>query len=184
MGKSNNIGEENQSNNDSEVLLTVKEVAVIIEESTDVVRNWIKVLKNHIPLHKNESGYNVFNNEALETMKLIKELHRERNYSMKQIEHYFNTDGKAFIPTPKQSSDELLANELKLIHEELKLQKEFNKALLDKLDQQQQYLENRLNERDKRLMENIRELQEQKQIAATIEQPVEKKSFLARLFGR
>lgn len=184
MGKSNNLGEENQDNNHDEVLLTVKEVAVIIEESADVVRNWMKSLKNHIPLQKNESGYNVFNSEALERMKLIKELHRDRNYSMKQIEHYFNTDGKAFVPAPKQSADEILANELKLIHEELKLQKEFNKVLLQRLDQQQQYLDERLNDRDKRLMANIRELQEQKQIAAATEKAPEKKSFIDRLLGR
>lgn len=184
MGKSNNLGKENPNNNQDEVLLTVKEVAVTIEESTDVVRNWIKSLKNHIPLQKNESGYNVFNNEALERMKFIKELHRDRNYSMKQIEHYFNTDGKAFVPAPKQTTDEILANELKLIHDELKLQKEFNKVLLDRLDQQQQYLDERLNDRDKQLMANIRELQEQKQIAAAIEKTPEKKNLFARLLGR
>lgn len=178
MGKSNNrekLGKENQSNNEGEILLTVKEVAVMIDESTDVVRNWIKTLKNHIPLTKNESGYNVFNDEALERMKLIKELHRDRNYSMKQIDHYFNTDGEAFVPAPKQSTDEALANELKSIREELKQQREFNKLLTERLDRQE--------ERDHLLMSAIRQSQEkidqQLQLAATKEPEKKKGGFLS-----
>jgi len=48
---------------------------------------------------------------------------------MKQIEHYFDTGGKAFVPTPTKSSDELLANEFKMIHEKLEKQENFNQAL-------------------------------------------------------
>jgi len=62
MGKIDYQGTENQG----EILLTVKEVAVIIEETPNIVRNWMKELKSYIPLQKNESGYNVFNQEALE----------------------------------------------------------------------------------------------------------------------
>ena len=62
MGKSDYQGTENQG----EISLTVKEVATIIEETPNIIRNWMKELKSYIPLQKNESGYNVFNQEALE----------------------------------------------------------------------------------------------------------------------
>lgn len=191
MGKSNNLSEENLNNNTGETLLTIKEVAAIIQETPDVVRNWLKVLKDYIPVQKNEAGYNVFDNVALERMKLIRELHRDRNYSIKQINHYFATGGEAFKPGPKHSVDELLAEELRSIRNEIKelndnyqQQKEFNKALINKLDEQQRYIDERLNKRDETLMQSLRQsLENQKQLAAAKEEE-NKKGFWNKLFGK
>jgi len=173
MGKIDYQGTENQG----EILLTVKEVAAIIEETPNIVRNWMKELKSYIPLQKNESGYNVFNQEALGRLKLIKQLHRERNYSIKQIEHYFATDGATFIPTPTKETGEILAEELRGLHEEIKdlreyaqRQEEFNKALLAKLQEQQTYLDKKLDKRDQDLMHLIRDTQETKKMIAATQQ--------------
>lgn len=61
----------------------------------------------------------------------------------------------------------------------------FNQALIKKLDQQQSYIEERLEQRDKKLMESLRQSQEEKkalaEAAATQEE--KKKGFFARLFG-
>lgn len=63
-------------------------------------------------------------------------------------------------------------------------QKEFNAELLKRLDQQQQYIDKRLEERDQLLMESInKSLETQKQIASTREEE-QKRSFWARLFNR
>jgi DNA-binding transcriptional MerR regulator len=173
MGKSDNQGIENLGNN----LLTIKEVAAIIEETPNVVRNWIKELKQHIPLQKNDAGYNVFDEKALERMKLIKQLHREQNYSIRQIEHYFSTDGASFKPTPNKDTGELLAEELRELREEIKIlrdyaqrQEEFNKVLVTKLQEQQTYLDKKLDKRDQDLMRLIRDTQETKKLMAATEQ--------------
>jgi hypothetical protein len=42
-------------------------------------------------------------------MKLIKMMHRQQNYSIKQINHYFATGGEAFQPLSEKGPDELLA---------------------------------------------------------------------------
>ncbi|MEC0117354.1 DUF3967 domain-containing protein [Bacillus cereus] len=46
-------------------------------------------------------------------------------------------------------------------------QKKFNQLLLERLDQQQEYINNKLEERDRKLMESIRTLQKtKKEVAA------------------
>ena len=67
------------------------------------------------------------------------------------------------------------------IKSSLEEQKEFNAELLKRLDQQQQYIDKRLEERDRLLMDSInKSLATQKQIAATREE--KKQGFWARLF--
>lgn len=174
MGKNENRGFE----------LTVKEVANLIDETPNVVRNWMKELKPYIPLKKNESGYNVFDEQALEIMKQIKDLHRNRNFSIKQIEHYFATDGETYIIEPEKDLGEKLAEELNEIKSQLQQQQEFNKLLIDRLDKQNDYIHNVLVQRDQKLLESIREMQEQKllEIAATKEE--QQKGFFSKLFKR
>ena len=66
---------------------------------------------------------------------------------MKQIEHYFATDGESFKPEPEKKAGEMIAEDLKTIREELsalreenqeikihlKNQEDFNKALVEQL---------------------------------------------------
>jgi DNA-binding transcriptional MerR regulator len=194
LSKNENQGSENLNKDLDNKSLTVKEVANILDETPNVVRNWLKELKPYIPLKKNSNGYNVFDHEALEQMKLIKQLHREQNYSIKQIEHYFATGGESYKPIPQKGTDEILAEELRLMREEIQSlrehsekQEEFNHALIQRLDEQQQYIDNKLEVRDQLLMESMRETLEnrKKEIAAASEQVQEqKKGFWQRLFGK
>lgn len=193
MDKSNNLGEVNQSKNlNSE--FTVKEVSNIIGETPNVVRNWMKELRDYIPLKKNQSGYNVFDNEAIERVKEIKSLHRSQNWSIKQIEHYFATGGEAFKPEPEKATGEVIAEELRTLREVITLlredndrQKEFNQALLKRLDEVNRHNE----ERHKLLTDSLRKtLETRKLLAATVEQEDKKldnqnkKGFFSRFFGK
>lgn len=183
MDKSEYLGGENPGYKD----MTVKEVALYIDESPNVVRNWMKELRVYIPLEKNESGYNVFNEKALETMKVIKQLHRSQNYSIRQIEHYFATGGESIKPVPSKEVGEILAEELKELRNEVsrlreysEKQEEFNKLLIEQLQKQQEYIDNKLEKRDQQLLETIREVQETKSLTASNKQ----KSFWGRFFGK
>ncbi|PFZ88595.1 DUF3967 domain-containing protein [Bacillus pseudomycoides] len=183
MDKSENLGKEKSGY----IAMTVKEVALCMDESPNVIRNWMKELRTYIPLEKNESGYNVFNEKALEQMKIVKQLHREQNYSIKQIEHYFATGGESIKPVPSKEVGEILAEELKTLKNEVsrlreysEKQEEFNKLLIEQLQKQQDYINNKLEKRDQKLLETIREVQETKLLTASTEQ----KGFFARLFGK
>ncbi|MCM3034124.1 DUF3967 domain-containing protein, partial [Niallia sp. MER 6] len=81
-----------------------------------------------------------------------------------------------------QSDSEILTTLL----EHIRTQEEFNRELVQRLDKQQKYIDDRLEQRDQKLMESLRENQEVKkallQIAAAQEES--KKSFFSRLFKR
>lgn len=69
------------------------------------------------------------------------------------------------------------------IMELLQKQNELIKGLTERLDQQQEYIEKRLTERDRLLMDSLNEIREsKKQLAAAAEE--EKKGFFARLFTK
>ena len=191
MDKSENQGDKKIDKDLDEKLLTVKEVANLLDETPNVIRNWMKELKRHIPTVKNESGYNVFGEEAIKRLKEIQHLHRDRNYSIKQVEHYYDTSGDAYKPLDKETFDAKFADEIKELREHIKSLKEhseqqeaFNKALIQKLEEQTNYINDRLEERDKRLMESIREVQEVKKLVAPAKEEEKKKGFFARLFGK
>nr|WP_240515024.1 DUF3967 domain-containing protein [Bacillus cereus] len=120
-------------------------------------------------------------------MKIVKQLYREQNYSIKQIEHYFATDGESIKPVPSKEVGEILAEELKALKNEVsklreysEKQEEFNKLLIEQLQKQQDYIDNKLEKRDQKLLETIREVQEIKLLTAS----KESKGFFARLFGK
>ncbi|CAH0317872.1 hypothetical protein SRABI96_05313 [Peribacillus sp. Bi96] len=199
MNKSENQGEEKHDIN-LDKGFTVKEVASFIDETPNVIRNWFKELRQYIPHVKNGNGYNVYKRDGIERFKEIQALHREQNWSMKQIEHYFATDGESFKPEPEKKAGEMIAEELKAMREELAVlreenqeiklylenQENFNKALVEQL----QKFERGSIERDDQLTKAIKEAKEQKKlIAAANENPdtnpdTQKKGFFARLIGK
>lgn len=199
LNKSENQSEEKYNEN-LDKGFTVKEVASFIDETPNVIRNWFKELRQYIPHVKNDNGYNVYKREGIERFKEIQALHREQNWSMKQIEHYFATDGESFKPEPEKKAGEMIAEELKAMREELAAlreenqeikthlenQENFNKALVEQL----QKFERGSVERDDQLTKAIKEAKEQKKlIAAANENPdtnpdKQKKGFFARLIGK
>jgi uncharacterized protein involved in exopolysaccharide biosynthesis len=75
---------------------------------------------------------------------------------------------------------------LKEILERQERLEEFNKQLLTRLDEQQNYINNKLEQRDLQLTTALKETMEvKKMIAASLEAPKEeKRGFFARLFGK
>ena len=155
---------------------SVKEVASFIDETPNIIRNWFKELRQYIPHVKNSNGYNIYKREGIERFKEIQALHREQNWSMKQIEHYFATGGESFKPEPEKKAGEMIAEEIKTMREELVLlrkenqdikihlenQENFNKALVEQL----QKFERGSIERDDQLTKAIKEAKEQKKLIA------------------
>ncbi|MEB2631966.1 MerR family transcriptional regulator [Peribacillus frigoritolerans] len=201
MYKSEKPSDEKQGE-DLDKGFTVKEVASFIDETPNVIRNWFKELRQYIPHEKSDkgNGYNIYKREGIDRFKEIQALHREQNWSMKQIEHYFATGGESFKPEPEKKAGEMIAEELKAMREELvalreenkeikihlENQENFNKALVEQL----QKFERGSVERDDQLTKAIKEAKEQKKlIAVSNEDPdtnldKHKKGFFARLIGK
>lgn len=90
------------------------------------------------------------------------------------------TTEKAATPTLATGEDIV---EIKLALVE---QMEFNKLLLERLEQQQRYIDSRLEDRDRKLLESIRNLQEEKQarLETAAQKENERPGFFSRLFGK
>ncbi|OES45891.1 MerR family transcriptional regulator [Domibacillus iocasae] len=154
---------ENLSENLEEMRLTVKEAAKYVNESPGVVRNWLRELKPYIPAVQGENGYHYFDKPALERLMLIRQLSRDQNYSIKQIEYYFATGEAKVEPEAMEErlSDDM-RKDLDTILERLERQEQFNQALVMKLDEQQHYIKESLNKRDQLLLESLKASQEAK----------------------
>lgn len=182
LSKNNNTGEEKIDEKHSEVLLTVKEAAKAIGESPYVLRNWMRELKTHIPTIQGENGYNYFDEKALERIKLIQEMNRDRGYSIKQIEYHLATNGEYIKPEPMPDASDKLMEEINKLHEKMERQEEFNKLLVQKLEEQSQYIDSSLKKRDQHLLETMKEMQTTKQETAASQES--KKGFFSRLFSK
>jgi len=81
--------------------LTIQQVSQLMNESKYIVQNWIRDLREYVPISKNQSGYNVFYEDGIKALLVIKSLHREKGYSIKQIDQYFKTNGEWFESAPE-----------------------------------------------------------------------------------
>lgn len=174
-------GAENLQENPGKLSLTVKEAAKHIDETPSVIRNWMRELKTHIPTIQAENTYHYFDEKAIERLLLIKSLSRDRGYSIKQIDFYLSTGEDPL--KPEKPPEDLMMKELKAIREELKWQRDFNQALVQKLEEHERYISNSLDVRDQALLSAIREVQQNKIEAAATSPTSTPKGFFARLFS-
>lgn len=102
------------------------------------------------------------------------------------INNVVSIDKHSTYPNAINNVDSSNRSDIQELKEIVLKQNELIKVLTDKMDQQQEYIKNSLNERDKILMRTINELLEnRKQIAAAQEEEKEKKKgFFARLFEK
>lgn len=176
-------GVENLSTNIDEYKFTVTEVANFVDESSNVIRNWMRELKNHIPLKKNENGYNMFSEESIKKINEIKELHRDQNFSIKQVNHYLNTGGESFIPEKDTKIGDKVTEEIKKMRQEMvelkkqnEKQEQFNVKLLEELQKQSDYIKTSLDKRDTLLLDTFKKSMNEKK--------TENKSFWKRVFNK
>jgi DNA-binding transcriptional MerR regulator len=163
--KSSNSSMGNKGLNKSDNLLKVKEAALIIGETDHVLRNWLKDLEPYVPIQKSEAGYKLFNEAAIDVLRLIQKLHRHQGYSMKQIENYLATDGRELPPLAAVPDSVMM--DLMEIKAELQQQREFNIQLLLQLDQQQEYqkqLAERMDKNSTNMTVMLREMLEDKRL--------------------
>lgn len=131
---------------------------------------------------KGGSRSKLYERSAINVLVRIKNLY-DTGYETEQVKEFLKNEfpvtldgdnvgeGEDKAVTPILTTNEDIIE----IKEALEEQKEFNRLLLDRLDQQERYIEKSLEKRDQRLVENMRmALEVQKQeTAAAIEAPQE-----------
>ena len=107
---------------------------------------------------KAENGYNLFDEEALEVIRQIKQLHSDQGYSINQVKTYLDSGGEVFKPVDTVAQMQKDIDELK---EKMRKQKEFNEVLVRQLKGQQTYIDDRIRDQDDRLRVAMQEHQDE-----------------------
>lgn len=179
---------------------STKDIARLTDLAESTIRKYALLLeKNDYPFVRNTVGNRIFSEHDIKIFLEIKSVPKDEKtieeivadiaskYIVKAVTSKFEKSGdmplnQVFEPDIAS----ILIKKIDELHDMNQKQLDFNKELVERLDQQQKYIDERLKERDLNLVESIRNLQEEKralsEIAVTQEE--KKKGFFARLFGK
>lgn len=176
--------------------LSVSDISEKIGIPVETIRRYIRSHGVHMKVKKIHKRY-VIHSESLTVFKQIRELYADGK-NVEEIEQTLSNRGVPMTVTVQLDDDEPMtvnvADELKRMNGKLEQQyqeqAEFNKVLLEQLQKQQTYIDEKLEKRDVLLVESLRGMmEERKAIAETSvsveeEQNQHKKGFFARMFGK
>lgn len=167
------------------------QVAEKLNIQPSTLRKWSLILEEKgYDFHRNENDRRGYFEEDLKALVEYKNLTKKKNIN---LEHAAEIIVKKFKSEPKdpektsvvgfESSTKKLEDKLEELTEYVKKQDQFNQELLRRLEKQQDFISNSIIERDKILLETIKEMQERKRLeSASIEEETPKESFWKRLF--
>ncbi|PEO88128.1 DNA-binding protein [Bacillus pseudomycoides] len=149
-----------------------KDVATMLKIQESTLRKYCIMLEEHgYHFHKNEHGHRGFLDNDVITLRKLIEIKSHPDMTLKQacgaimtwVKEKDMSEVDTNVITENEQHDERY-NELK---EMIRQQNELLKQMAKKLDDQQRYIDERLEKRDQLLMQTIRESQEQKALLET-----------------
>jgi DNA-binding transcriptional MerR regulator len=170
-----------------------KEVSDILQISDSTLRKWcLSLEKNGCEFVRGTNNSRAFVERDVLLLRRMKELIQSKGVTVENATNLVMASVKSEeVTTGVHEANSLTVHVqhellLKEILERQERLEEFNKQLLTRLDEQQQYINDKLEQRDLQLTTALKEtLEVKKMIAASLEAPKEeKKGFFARLFGK
>lgn len=177
-----------------------KEVFTTLDIGDSTLRKWsIALEKNGYGFIRNDKNRRIYVEGDLVVLRHFQKLVQDHNTPMDNaamlvIDRFGNGAFEAStVSVPAEKEDEQSdldrsnAEDIKELKQTIDKQNTLLQELMKKMDQQKKYIDSRLEERDRKLMESLRQSQEERkailQIAAA-QQEEKKKGFFARLFGK
>lgn len=148
---------------DSEKWLSVVEVENRTSIPDATIRRYIRAHGHHMQIKKRGKSY-LIASESLSIIKKIRELYDQGKQSGSVEETLSQMNVPVTITVTDRDGDVTVnASEVLVqLQKDMNEQKKFNQSLLETLHEQQEYIHTKLEERDQKLMEAIREIQETK----------------------
>lgn len=178
-------------------IYTPKEISLILDIGDSTLRKWcIAIEEKEYFFNRTDNHKRLFTDNDLVVLKHFRNLVKVQNMSLDNAAVIVASKYKDVQGTPSGQTNtengERASNEFQeKVLEEIEQLKELNKTLLSRLDEQQKYIEERLNQRDELLLTSIRESQETKQLLLEStakeqesEQQKKPRKGLLRLFSR
>lgn len=170
----------------TEKAYATKELAVMLDIAVPTVRKYALSLESmDYKFIRSESGARLFIEKDIMALRYLKELRDKTNIKVEQatniviekfgkgaIQDIMPTNTEDIIPYDKQYKNDM--NELK----------EMIKDLSNKVDQQQVYIKDHLEQRDQLLMQTLNNTLETKKELAAATENASKKSWWNRLFSK
>lgn len=165
------------------------DVARILDVGESTLRKYcIELEKNGYIFIKGSMDSRAFTDHDLAALNYFIQLYKSKKHTREQaaalVVEKFSREGgnEGTTPIPKGESRSMdnLERMVEQLLEHTKKQEEFNKALLQRLEIQENYIRETLEKRDQLLLENIRSAQEEK--AAALEK--KKTSWIKRLLDK
>lgn len=156
-----------------------------VEKETGIpsatIRRYIRNHGHHLQLKKRGKVYMVAS-ESLSVIKNIRDLY-DQGKRLEDIEDALRSMNIPMTITVTHDEREMTVNASEVLvqlQKDMEEQKEFNQSLLEIIQKQQEYINTKLEERDQKLLQSIREIQEaKKEIAVSHEK---KKGFFSKFF--
>lgn len=168
-----------------EILYKSSDMAIMLKIQESTLRKYCILFEEAgYEFHKNEFGHRAFFNKDVMALNRFIEIKNHPDMTLKQacdaVVLWVKGNGVAGHDitdiTEKERHNDRYIELIDKFDEFKQQQQDFNKELLIQLKQQQDYIQNNLEERDRKLMEALRESQEtRKLIAATQEEQKKKK---------
>jgi excisionase family DNA binding protein len=166
--------------------ITVSEASEKLNIPVETIRRYIRSHSVHLKVKKQGKKY-LLHNDSMTVIKQIRAFY-DRSMTVDEVEENLSASGFPMTITVKNENDEAMtirvADELQEIKKALDEQKDFNNKLLEKLNEQNEYIKESLEQRDQRLLSSIRDIQKTKLETAATQQKQDNKGFFARLFGK
>src|SRR5690625_3539583 len=162
------------------------EIADLLDIKPATLRKYSIMLEERgYKIERNSQNHRYYRDEDIITIRRVIEGSKSGVTLEESINNVLSIDEHNTYINAINNTDTTNDNDIKVLKEMVHKQNDLIKGLTDRLDQQQEYMDNRLKERDRLLMQSINEIMESKKQIATAEKEAEqKKGFFARLFNK
>ncbi|QTR81187.1 DUF3967 domain-containing protein (plasmid) [Bacillus cytotoxicus] len=153
----------------SQSIYISKDVAMMLKIQESTLRKYCIMLEEHgYHFHKNEHGHRGFMDNDVITLRKLIEIKSHPDMTLKQACNAIMTwvKGKDMsdVDTNVITENEQHGERYDELKGMIQQQNEMLKQMVRKMDEQQRYIDERLERRDQQLMSAIREMQEEKRV--------------------
>jgi DNA-binding transcriptional MerR regulator len=186
---------------------TSKDISLSLDIGDSTLRKWCLSLEEHgYTFYRTDQNKRLFTEKDIIVLRHFMQLVKDKNMSMnnaalivtsrfqkevfsdktdvEQLESEMNT-----VPSLRSDNPfvQELLDKMQTMEEQQNQLLEMNKELFKRLDEQQTYIEERLNQRDGMLMQSLRESQEAKKLLLEVKEEQQKKprkGIISRIFSK
>lgn len=174
------------------ILMNPSDVCALLDIKESTLRKYAGILKNAgYEFHVNDKGQRGYFDKDVVVLRRFLEVKASSDMTLEQAANavisWVEQSDMSLRVIRESEIEKRYSNDISELKETIEKQNELLQALMQKMDRQQEYIDQSLEERDKKLMESIRISQETKQLLIESEAAKDEertKSFWSRLFGK